>query len=193
VLGQYVGYRSEAGVARDSNVETYAAVRLHLDSWRWAGVPFYIRSGKRLPVSADEVVVEFKRPPRQTFQDHAAATPNRLVLRMSPEVVIALGLRVKLPGERMIGEPVQLVATHQRPDEMTPYERLLGDALRGDPTLFARQDSIEAQWRIVDPVLGNKTPVQAYAPGTWGPPEADQLVAADGGWSNPAASVKSPS
>jgi len=192
VRGQFNGYRDEPGVAPDSQVETFAAVRLAIDSWRWAGVPFYIRSGKRLPVSADEVVVEFKRPPRQTFQDHVAATPNRLVLRMSPEVMIALGLRVKLPGERMVGEPVQLVATHQRPDEMTPYERLLGDALRGDATLFARQDSIEAQWRIVDPVLGTATPLHPYAPNTWGPPDADRLIAADGGWSNPAPSVKSP-
>jgi glucose-6-phosphate 1-dehydrogenase len=185
VRGQFRGYRDEPGVARDSQVETYAAIRLFIDSWRWADVPFYIRSGKCLPVTADEVIVEFKHPPRQTFEDHAGATPNHLRLRLGPEVLISLGLRVKLPGEQMIGEPVGLVATHQSGDEMMPYERLLGDALRGDPSLFARQDSIEAQWRIVDPVLGNTTPLHEYPVGSWGPPEADRLIAPDGGWINP--------
>ena len=193
VRGQFRGYRDEPGVAPDSRVETFAAVRFFIDSWRWAGVPFYIRSGKCLPVTADEVVVQFERPPRQTFDDRVDATPNHLLLRLAPEVLIALGLSVKIPGERMIGEPVRLLATHQQADEMTPYERLLGDALRGDATLFARQDSIEAQWRIVDPVLGDATAVREYAPGTWGPPEADRLIAQDGGWSNPMLDVRFPS
>jgi glucose-6-phosphate 1-dehydrogenase len=184
VRGQFRGYRKEDGVAPDSQVETFAAVRLHIDSWRWADVPFYIRSGKCLPVSADEVVVEFRRPPRRTFGDEIDATANRLRLRLGPEVLIALGLRVKLPGEKMIGESVELVATHQPGDEMLPYERLLGDAMRGDASLFAREDAIEAQWRIVDPVLGSATPVHEYAPGSWGPAEADALIG-DDGWSNP--------
>jgi len=189
VRGQFRGYRDEPGVAPGSQVETFAAVRLAIDSWRWAGVPFYIRSGKCLPVTADEVRVEFRRPPRRTFEDRVDASPNHLRLQLSPEVMIALGLRVKLAGERMLGEPVSLVATHQRGDEMMPYERLLGDALRGDSTLFAREDAVEAQWRIVDPVLGDATPLHEYAPGTWGPPEADRLIAADGGWFNPEASA----
>jgi len=179
-------------VAADSQVETFAAVRLVIDSWRWADVPFYIRSGKCLPVTADEVIVEFKRPPRQTFQDHATAAPNHLRLRLGPDVLIALGLRVKRPGEQMIGEPVGLVATHQHGDELLPYERLLGDAMRGDPALFAREDAIEAQWRIVDPVLGNATPVHEYAPGSWGPPEADALIEPDGAWSDPQPSAVTP-
>jgi glucose-6-phosphate 1-dehydrogenase len=192
VRGQFRGYRTEPGVAPDSQVETFAAVRLSIDSWRWADVPFYIRSGKCLPVSVNEVVVEFKRPPRQTFEDQALAVPNQLRLRLDPDVLIALGLRVKRPGERMIGESVGLVATHQRGDERLPYERLLGDAMRGDASLFAREDAIEAQWRIVDPVLGNVTPVYDYAPGSWGPAEADSLIAADGGWLNPEASAGAP-
>jgi glucose-6-phosphate 1-dehydrogenase len=189
VRGQFRGYRDETGVAADSKVETYAAVRLAIDSWRWAGVPFYIRSGKCLPVTADEVIVEFKRPPRQTFEDEPLCAPNHLRLRLGPEVLIALGLRVKRPGERMVGESVGLVATHQHGDEMLPYERLLGDAMRGDAALFAREDAIEAQWRIVDPVLGNATPVHEYAPGTWGPAQADALVAPGDRWSNPRASA----
>jgi glucose-6-phosphate 1-dehydrogenase len=185
VRGQFRGYRNEPGVAPDSQVETFAAVRLFIDSWRWADVPFYIRTGKCLPVTANEVVVEFRRPPRQTFEERVAGAPNYLRLQLSPEVLIALALRVKLPGERMIGESVNLVATHQRGDEMMPYERLLGDALRGDPELFARQDAIEAQWRIVDPVLGDAAPVHEYPVNSWGPSEADRLVTCDGGWFNP--------
>jgi glucose-6-phosphate 1-dehydrogenase len=192
VRGQFRGYRSEPGVAPDSRVETFAAVRLSIESWRWAGVPFYIRSGKCLPITANDVIVEFKYPPRQTFEDHALATPNHLRLRLGPEVLIALGLRVKRPGERMIGESVGLVAMHQRGDEMLPYERLLGDAMRGDASLFAREDAVEAQWRIVDPVLGNAATLHEYAPGSWGPPEADALIAADGGWLDPQASAGAP-
>jgi len=185
VRGQFKGYRQEKGVAADSKVETYAAMRLFVDTWGWAGVPFYIRAGKCLPVTVTEVIVNFKRPPRETFAEKSPGLPNRLRLRLSPEVVIALGMRVKLPGEQMEGEDVELVARHQRADEMTPYERLLGDALRGDQSLFAREDSIEAQWRIVEPVLGDVTPVYEYEPNTWGPVEADSIIEDPGGWFNP--------
>ncbi|HJU20908.1 MAG TPA: glucose-6-phosphate dehydrogenase [Casimicrobiaceae bacterium] len=187
VRGQFQGYRKEPGVAPDSHVETFAAVRLHIDSWRWAGVPFYIRSGKCLPVTVDEVVVEFRRPPRDTFGEALLGPSNHLRLRLSPDVVIALGLRVKHAGERMIGEEVELVAKHERKDEMAPYQRLLGDALRGDSSLFARQDAVEAQWRIVDPVLGDATPVYEYAQDTWGPQEADRVLEEGDGWINPTA------
>jgi glucose-6-phosphate 1-dehydrogenase len=185
VRGQFKGYRQEAGVAPDSRVETYAAIRLFIDTWRWAGVPFYIRAGKCLPVTATEVNVTLRRPPLDTFEEKDHGSPNHFRLCLSPEVLIALGMRVKLPGERMEGEDVELIAMHQRPDEMAPYERLLGDALRGDPTLFAREDQIEAQWRIVDPVLGDVTPVYEYEPNTWGPAEAVSLMKDPDGWLNP--------
>lgn len=185
VRGQFRGYREEAGVALGSQVETYAALRLYVDTWRWADVPFYIRAGKCLPVTATEVVVEFRRPPRETFGEIVSSLSNHLRLRLSPEVVIAQGMRVKVPGERMAGEDVELIATHQHGDEMAPYERLLGDALRGDQSLFAREDAVEAQWRVVEPVLGEMTPLYDYDPNTWGPREADQLMASDGGWFDP--------
>ena len=131
-------------------------------------------------------MVNFKRPPRETFPEKEPGLPNRLRLRLSPEVVIAIGMRVKLPGEQMEGEDAELIATHHRPDEMSPYERLLGDALRGDQSLFAREDTIEAQWKIVEQVLGNATPVHEYEPNTWGPGEADSMIEGPGGWENPA-------
>jgi glucose-6-phosphate 1-dehydrogenase len=195
VRGQFKGYRQEEGVAPDSRVETYAAIRLFIDTWRWAGVPFYIRAGKCLPVTCTEVIVSFKRPPRETFEEKAPGLPNRLRLRLSPAVVIALGMRVKVPGERMDGEDVELIAMHQPADEMAPYERLLGDTLRGDQSLFASEEAIEAQWRIVDPVLGDGTPVYEYEQNTWGPAEAGALIEDGviddgtiedaGGWLNP--------
>ena len=185
VRGQFKGYRQEDGVARDSRVETYAAIRLFIDSWRWAGIPFYIRAGKCLPVTSTEVNVTLRRPPLDTFEEKSLGSPNRFRLTLSPEVVIALGMRVKRPGERMQGEDVELIAIHQRADEMSPYERLLGDALRGDPILFARADQVEAQWRIVDPILGDVTPVYEYEPNTWGPPEAAKLMEDPGGWLDP--------
>ncbi len=185
VRGQFRGYRNEEGVAPDSNVETFAAVRLRIDSWRWAGVPFYIRAGKCLPVTATEVLVELKRPPVALFPDCAAAPPNRFRFRLSPHVVLSLGARAKLPGERLQGEDVELIACHDQKDEMGPYERLLGDAMRGDQMLFARQDSVEEAWRVVEPVLGNATPIHQYDSGTWGPAQADRLIS-DGGWFNPA-------
>ena len=185
VRGQFRGYRQEEGVARDSDVETFAAVRLQVDSWRWAGVPFYIRAGKCLPVTATEVLVELKRPPLALFPDGAGAPPNRFRFRLSPHVVLSLGARAKLPGEAMRGEDVELIACHDRTDEMAPYERLLRDAMRGDQMLFAREDSVEEAWRVVDPVLGSRTPLFEYESGTWGPAEADRLLQNGAGWHNP--------
>jgi glucose-6-phosphate 1-dehydrogenase len=188
VRGQFSGYRDEPGVAADSRVETFAAVRLFIDSWRWAGVPFYVRSGKRLAVTADEVVVEFAHPPRDTFVEHVAERPNRLRFRLSPDVVVALCMRVKRAGEAMAGESIELVAAHRGGDEMKPYERLLGDALRGDSSLFAREDAVMAQWRVVDAVLDDATPLYDYAPGTFGPLEADRILAPGDAWIDPQAS-----
>jgi len=185
VRGQFRGYRQEEGVARNSEVETFAAVRLQVDSWRWAGVPFYIRAGKCLPVTATEVLVELKRPPVALFPDCTGAPPNRFRFRLSPHVVLSLGARAKLPGEAMLGEDVELTACHDRTDEMAPYERLLRDAMRGDQMLFARQDSVEEAWRVVDPVLGSRTPLFEYESGTWGPAEADRLLQNGAGWHNP--------
>lgn len=185
VRGQFRGYRQEPGAAPDSQVETFAAMRLHIDSWRWAGVPFYIRAGKCLPVTSTEVLVELKRPPQAVFGHIEPRQTNFLRFQLSPHVLIALGARAKKPGEEMVGEEVELVAQHQGTDELTPYERLLGDALKGDSTLFARQDSVEGAWRVVDPVLGNVTPVHEYEPGTWGPVAADRIIVRDGGWHAP--------
>jgi glucose-6-phosphate 1-dehydrogenase len=183
VRGQFRGYRSEPGVAPDSQVETFAAVQLRIDSWRWEGVPFYIRVGKRLPITATEVVVTLRRPPQVLFDE--VLSPNHVRFRLGPEVVIAFGARGKTPGEDMIGEDIELSVRHQDPEEMEPYERLIGDALMGDDTLFGRQDSVEAAWAIVDPVLGTATPVHPYEPGTWGPAEADRIIAPHGGWRCP--------
>ena len=185
VRGQFRGYREEKGVAPDSQVETFAAVRLQIDTWRWAGVPFYIRAGKRLPVTATEVWVELRRPPQTVFDEIKPDQANYIRFRLSPNVLISLGARAKVPGESMIGEEVELVARHHSGDEMMPYERLLGDAIRGDAALFARQDSVEAAWRVVDPILGSATPLSQYEPNTWGPPAADQVLAGDDGWHNP--------
>ncbi len=185
VRGQFKGYRQEEGVAPNSSVETYAAIKLCIDTWRWAGVPFYVRAGKCLPVTCTEVIVTFRRPPRQTFPETTPGLPNCLRFRLSPGVVIALGMRVKLQGEGMQGEDVELIASHQLAGEMTPYERLLGDALHGDQSLFASEDGIEAQWRIVQSVLDDATPVHEYAQNTWGPAEADRMMQDDGGWVNP--------
>jgi glucose-6-phosphate 1-dehydrogenase len=184
VRGQFQGYRKEDGVDPDSQIETFAAVRLDLDSWRWAGVPFYIRTGKCLPTTATEVLIELKYPPQALFGDVGSAPPNHVRFRFSPHVVLELGARAKLPGESMAGEDVQLVACHEHRDELPPYARLLGDAMRGDQMLFAREDSVEAAWRVVEPVLGTAVPLCRYAPGTWGPAEADRLLDG-GGWHNP--------
>lgn len=186
VRGQYQGYRNENGVAPDSQVETFAAVRLHIDMWRWAGVPFYIRTGKCLPVTITEIFVRLKRPPQTVFDEVKPGQADYLRFRLSPNVFISLGARVKAPGESMTGEQVELIACHHPGGEMTPYERLLGDAMRGDPLLFTREESTEAAWRVVDPILGNIVPVHAYEPNTWGPPEADRIITGEGGWHNPA-------
>jgi glucose-6-phosphate 1-dehydrogenase len=185
IRGQFRGYRNEDGVAPDSRVETFAAVRLYIDAWRWEGVPFYIRAGKRLRVTANEVLVQFKRPPQKVFDEIKAGQSNYLHFRLSPNVFISLGARTKLPGESMVGEEVDLLACQRSGEEMSPYERLLSDAIRGDTTLFAREDSVEAAWRVVDPILGNVTPVYEYEPNTWGPAEANRIIGSDGGWHNP--------
>jgi len=185
VRGQFNGYKKEKGVASDSDVETFAAMRLFIDTWRWADVPIFIRAGKCLPVTVTEVIVDFKRPPRETFGETVKGLGDHLRLRLSPDVLIALGMRVKSPGEHMTGEEVELIATHQTGSEMAPYERLLGDALKGDQSLFASEDAVEAQWRIVDPVLNNPVPCEIYEPGTWGPAKADQLTADCDGWLDP--------
>jgi glucose-6-phosphate 1-dehydrogenase len=186
VRGQFRGYRSEPGVAADSMVETFAAVRLHIDSWRWAGVPFYIRAGKHLPVTTTEVLVELKRPPVSVFPDCVAARANHFRFRLSPQVVLSLGARAKTPGEGMHGEDVDLIACHNRTGPVTPYARLLGDAMHGDQTLFGREDTTLEAWRVVDPVLGQVTPLYEYDKGTWGPAEADRLLANGQEWHNPA-------
>ncbi len=184
VRGQFRGYRQEPDVAPTSQVETFAALRFHVENDRWKGVPFCVRVGKCLPVTATEVLVRFKRPPRPVLDEAKPPPANYCRFALSPEVVLALGTDVKKVGEGMVGERIELVAHHQPSDEKGPYERLLGDALRGDSELFAREDSVEASWRVVDPILGNATPLSEYAPNTWGPSEADRL-APSGGWHNP--------
>ena len=189
VRGQFEGYRDEPGVAPDSFMATFAAVRLHVDSWRWEGVPFYIRAGKSLAMTCTEVMVEFKNPPQVVFKEPAPRMGNYIRFRVSPNVTIALGARVKKKGERMIGEPTELSAVEEPAQgeggRMEAYERLLGDAMMGDPTLFARQDVVEAAWAIVDPVIHGPSPMYTYEPGTWGPKEADPLTAEVGGWNTP--------
>jgi glucose-6-phosphate 1-dehydrogenase len=190
VRGQFRGYRKEEGVAKDSQVETFAALRLFIDNWRWAGVPFYIRAGKCLPVTATEVVVHLKSPPLAIFDEVGPANSNYFRFRLSPEVLISIGARVKQLGEDMRGEPVELIAHHQPHGEISPYERLLRDAIHGDTSLFTRDDAVEAAWLVVDPVLGAGT-VSEYEPGTWGPEEALRIVDDDdkAAWSNPKAEV----
>jgi glucose-6-phosphate 1-dehydrogenase len=185
VRGQFRGYRREPGVAADSQVETFAAIRFHIDNERWNGVPFYVRVGKCLPVTATEVLVRFKRPPRAVLDETGPSPECYCRFRLSPEVVLALGTKVKKPGVSMVGEGIELVAHHQPPDEMEPYERLLGDAASGDATLFAREDSVEAAWRVVDPALGDPRPPFEYEPNTWGPHEVDRTLTPEGGWHDP--------
>ena len=172
-------------MAKESQVETFAAIRLYIDSWRWAGVPFYIRAGKHLAVTATEVLVELKRPPVTLFEDCVAARPNHFRFRLSPEVILSLGARAKTPGDKMQGEDVDLMTYHEQHDQKAPYERLLGDAMKGDQTLFAREDAVQEAWRIVEPVLGPCSPLHAYEPGSWGPDEANRLVNHGTTWHNP--------
>jgi glucose-6-phosphate 1-dehydrogenase len=184
VRGQFRGYRKEKGVAADSQVETFAALRLDVNSWRWQGVPFYIRAGKSLPVTCTEVVVRLRRPP-VVFPSCSPAT-NYYRFRISPEVTGAFGMTVMDPEEKMIGKPVELLTSHHPgAGEMDAYERVLGDAMEGDATLFAREDYVEEAWRIVDPVLKAGTSIFEYEPKTWGPSEVDTMVAPPGGWHNP--------
>jgi glucose-6-phosphate 1-dehydrogenase len=186
VRGQFRGYRQEKGVAPDSKMETFAALRLEVDSWRWKGVPFYIRAGKNLPVTCTEVLARFRKPP--TVIGDSALSHNHLRFRISPEMTIAIGTTVMAAGEVLKGETVEMVASrHPRPDEMEAYERVLGDAMAGDATLFAREDYVEEAWRIVDPVLKASTPIYEYEIGAWGPSEANEKVSPAGGWNNPTA------
>jgi glucose-6-phosphate 1-dehydrogenase len=184
VRGQFRGYRNEKGVAPDSKVETFAALVLEIDSWRWKGVPFYIRAGKCLPVTCAEVVIRLRQPPTM-FAD-SNLTPNYFRFRISPEVTLALGMNVVAPGEDTVSQAAEMIVSrHPRADEMDAYERVLGDAMAGDPTLFAREDYVEEAWRIVDPVLKSNTPVIEYEPKSWGPSEVDHQVSPPGGWQDP--------
>jgi glucose-6-phosphate 1-dehydrogenase len=187
VRGQYAGYRKEPGVAKQSDVETFCALRLLIDSWRWEGVPWYLRSGKYLADTATEVIVRLKPPPQQLFADSApdAGCANYLRFRISPDSAVALAARTKLAGKEFIGEQRELHLVDERPDEQTPYERLLSDAIAGNAALFTRQDAVEAAWAAVDPVLKNHRRAIPYKRGSWGPKEADALIAAHGGWYNP--------
>ena len=185
VRGQYTGYRSVPGVDAGSKVETFIALKLFIETWRWADVPIYIRAGKCLPVTATEIFIEYKRPPIETFGEIVPSTSAHVRMRIEPDIAIGMGVRVKTPGERMTGNDVELTVAQHPADDMPPYERLLGDALRGQSELFARQDQVEAQWRAVEPILGDVTPFYHYDPGTWGPEEANQLIGGDGPWIHP--------
>src|ERR1700746_1907406 len=184
VRGQFDGYRSELGVETDSQVETYVALRLHINSWRWKGVPFYIRTGKSLPITATEAIVTLRPPPDIFLENPLPA--NYVRFRVTPDLVIAIGSHVKVPGDGMLGQQVELVVSRSSDAyEMQAYEELLGDALAGNSSRFARQDYVNEAWRIVDPVLDNVTPVYKYSPGTWGPVEGDTLSPGEGGVKSP--------
>ncbi|HTV25638.1 MAG TPA: glucose-6-phosphate dehydrogenase [Polyangiaceae bacterium] len=186
VLGQFKGYKSEAGVAADSRVPTYAALRLHVDSWRWHGVPFLVRAGKNLSRTVTEVLVQLRSAPHVVFPDPAPAAANYVRFRLSPDVSIAIGACAKKPGEGMLGSPVELSVVEQsiqgKSGRMLDYERLLGDAMMGDATLFARQDLVETAWSLVEPTLHTSIPTHEYEPGSWGPAEAERIVAGTRGW-----------
>ncbi len=185
VRGQFRGYRSEKGVAADSKTETFVALRLGINSWRWQGVPFYIRAGKSMPVTCTELMIRLRRPP-EIFRGESGIQPNHFRFRISPDVTIAHGMMVKSPDGELSGEPVELVALdHGSANEMDAYERVLGDAMEGDATLFAREDYVEEAWRIVDPVLRAGTPVYEYEPGAWGPAEVHQRITPADGWNDP--------
>jgi glucose-6-phosphate 1-dehydrogenase len=188
VRGQFMGYRDEPGVSRSSPMPTYAALRLYVDSWRWEGVPFYVRAGKALKTTVTEVIVELKNPPQVVFNEATPSMGNYVRFRLSPQVIIAVGARAKRAGEGMAGHPVELSVVDEDkqqadvPPRLGDYERLLGDAMSGDATLFARQDVVEAAWAIVDPILSGAGTTYEYEPGSWGPPQSDRLVAEVGGW-----------
>ncbi|MDP1638227.1 MAG: glucose-6-phosphate dehydrogenase [Candidatus Nitrotoga sp.] len=187
VRGQYVGYRKEPHVAKGSDVETFCALRLFIDSWRWAGVPWYLRSGKFLATTAAEVLIQLKPPPQKLFDDSAPANgrANYLRLRLSPGFVIALAARVKRVGKEFVGDQQELDLFYKQPKEETPYARLLTDVMAGNGMLFTREDAIEAAWAVVEPVLKTHHSALRYQPGSWGPTKSDALIAADGGWFNP--------
>jgi glucose-6-phosphate 1-dehydrogenase len=187
VRGQYTGYRKEGGVAKGSDVETFCALRLLIDSWRWAGVPWYLRSGKCLAVTASEVLVELKPPPQRLFDDSApvAGRANYLRFRLSPNSAVALAARVKRVGKEFVGDQLELYLSEEQPEVEMPYARLLGDAMAGNGALFTREDAVEAAWAVVDPVLETHHRTHPYKPGSWGPKQADALIAADGTWHNP--------
>jgi glucose-6-phosphate 1-dehydrogenase len=183
VRGQFKGYQEEPGVAKGSGVETFAALKLRIDSWRWSGVPFYIRAGKNLPITCTEVLARFRRPPHTSFNT-VGEEQNYIRMRISPEVTVAMSASVNSPVNESKRRLVEMVASrHPEPTEMEPYERVLTDAMAGDPTLFARQDYVEEAWRIVDPILSHQPPVIPYDQHTWGP--SDQGIVPPGGWDNP--------
>ena len=183
IRGQFEGYRDVKGVDPNSQVETFAALRLEIHSWRWQGVPFYIRAGKCLPASCTEIFATFRQPPAIYGQK---PQPNYLRARLSPDVSIGLGVQIMAPGEATNGESVELVADHKKsPKDMGPYQRLLGDAMRGDQSLFAREDTVELAWKIVDPALGDHFPIHPYKQGSWGPPEANSILLEGHTWHNP--------
>jgi glucose-6-phosphate 1-dehydrogenase len=191
VRGQYRGYLTEEGVAPASNVETYAALRLELDSWRWAGVPFYLRAGKGLAATTTEVFARLKPPPQELFGAHSAGAPNYLRFRLGPDrVAIALGALAKRPGVEMTGREVELYVCNSGEDEMSAYERLIGAALHGDTSLFARADGVLEQWRIVDPILTAAGGLETYDAGTWGPAAADRVIADGSGWRIPSGAAQ---
>jgi len=187
VCGQYAGYRKEPGVAKDSDVETFCAMRLFIDSWRWEGVPWYLRSGKCLATTAAEVLVELKPPPQRLFDDSAPVDghANYLRFRLSPNTAVALAARVKRAGKEFVGDQRELYLLDEQSGVESPYQRLLSDAIAGNGALFSREDAVEAAWVVVDPVLDMPRPVYRYKPGSWGPKQADALIAADGSWHNP--------
>jgi glucose-6-phosphate 1-dehydrogenase len=193
VRGQFRGYRDEPGVAADSKVETFAAVRLRVDSWRWADVPFLIRAGKKLPLTATEVLVTLRTPPQHVFSGiHVQPSPNYFRFRLGPEVQLAMGAEVRAAGsEPGQSEGVELVAFQAGRGALEPYDRLLGDAMEGDALLFAREDEVEAAWTVVEPVLDEPTPLRSYEPGAWGPEAADALAASIGGWHEPKPAAQS--
>jgi len=189
VRGQFRGYRDEPGVSKTSYMATYAALRLYIDSWRWDGVPFYVRAGKSLKMTCTEIVVELKNPPQVVFTEPTPSVGNYVRFRVNPQVAIAIGARAKRPGEGMMGQPLELSVVEQplqgTEGRLGDYARLLSDAMSGDATLFARQDVVEAAWAIVDPVIHGPSPMFEYEPGSWGPPQADRLVSDIGGWNTP--------
>jgi glucose-6-phosphate 1-dehydrogenase len=191
VRGQFRGYRDEPGVSKTSYMATYAALRLYIDSWRWEGVPFYVRAGKSLKMTCTEIVVELKNPPQVVFSEPTPSVGNYVRFRLNPQVAIAVGARAKRPGEGMAGEPLELSVVDQaaaqgaKDGRLGDYARLIGDAMAGDATLFARQDVVEAAWAIIDPVIHGPSPMYEYDPASWGPPQADRLVSEVGGWNTP--------